>query len=106
MGNIDNLDDIVHYESNLFKLLVFEKSLKHVVTVVQDNCASNRAMSLCICSTFFWCHSHRYILAITEALTQIEEEIKSVKVIVPKLLSHIPAAKLPILTSFKAKKLN
>lgn len=103
MENEDILDTDAHFSLLEFILYVFGKSMVSVVTVIRDNCTTNRTLSRRVGRTFVSCHRNRFNLAVQDKFEHNWNIVVLLQSILKKISFQIPAAKLHDFTPLKAE---
>ena len=88
------LSAMEHEKFIKFVLSLYGKTTENFICVVADNNATNKLLASSMGASFIGCASHRFNLAMKDMIANYEEHIEKVQIIMKKLRSLIPAAKL------------
>lgn len=98
----ESQDSESHVNFINYVLSVFDKSVANVVAMTGDNCNTNKKMAKLLNCKFVGCHSHRFNLSVQKLAEPDSNLISTVRKLMQKLSTPIPAAKLRAHTDLSA----
>jgi len=75
-------------------LSVFNEPVHNIVSIVGDNCNTNRNMAKLLGKWVVGCHSHQFNLAVHDMMNEYSRMISIVRKLMQNVSNPIPAAKL------------
>lgn len=103
MGDETSLTAEEHKAFLTFILGIYNRSWHNVVALVGDNCNTNKCISRLTNTPLVGCASHRFNLAVMDIIREHDSIISKVHALMVQLRTLTTAAKLRLLTHYKAK---